>query len=119
MENTKKWELSTSEVGKAVGTYTDESKVFKVHIAKILPLVKFGEAKVKNVPLNKNCFLNTNKCKLSLASQVKSVNYILVNAAPLSKLPGKIPHGTKLKINVSNHNIDRLNVVSVADKMVN
>ena len=119
MGNTKKWELSTSEVGKAVGTYAHNSKIFKVHVAKILPLVSFGKAKVKNVPLNKNCFLNAKKCKLSLAAQIKSVNYILINAAPLSKFPGKIPHGTKLKINVSNHNIDRLNVVSVADKMVN
>lgn len=118
MGNTKKWELGTSEIGKAVGNYIYSSKTFKVYIPRILPLVKFGKAKIKTVSLNKNCFINSAKCKPSVASQIKTVNYITIKAAPLSKFPSKIIHGEKLKINVANHNIDRLTVASKSDPIV-
>ena len=119
MGNTTKWCLSSSEVGKAVGSYNSKAKTFRVYIAKILPLVKFAKAKAKNVTINKNCFLNSSTCKPSMATHVKSINYILVPKSNANRLSGTIRHGTQLKITVFNNNIDKLAVVSKKDRTIN
>ena len=114
MGNISKWSLSTTEIGKSVGE--NSGKTYKVYIAKILPLIKFGQPKSKLAVISKNCFINASTCKISLASKIKSVNYILVSTANASKLPESVSHGTKLRISSINKNVDKLNVASKQDK---
>lgn len=118
MINQKSWSLGTNEIGKACGA--NVGKIYKVYIAKIIPLVKFGKPKSKTIALSKNCYVNASDCKPSIASKVKTVNYIKV---PLSancsiKPRAKTKHGVALKINVNHNSPDQLSVLGKKDKVI-
>lgn len=104
--NQKSWKLDSFEVAKSVGTNTGSK--FKVYISKIMPLITFGKAKTKIIPLNKNCLVNDIKCKPSVAARVTTANYIVVPISNSTKFWKGISHGTKLNVNVSNGSVDQL-----------
>lgn len=109
MSSTEKWSLGTTEYGKACGTGT-QSKI-KVWMGKVLPLIPFAKPNSKMVPLNKGCIINDSKCRPQISSQVRSVNYITVPVA--EGLDGRnIKHGTKVRIDVTNHSVDQLVVTN-------
>ena len=115
MANTLKWQLGTSEIGKACGKNTDG--VMKVYVAKLLPLVAFGKPKEKQVALTKACYINAKECKPSIASKVTTVNYLDIPIAKTSELkPEKIKHGTTLRIDIKNQSVEFMTVVSKKDK---
>ena len=113
MSNVEKWNINTSEVGKLIGEYSYKSQTFKVYIAKLIPLISFGKAKSKNVVINKGCFLNASKCKPSMASQIKSVNYISIPRASNTSFPTKMSHGAKVTVKIPNHNIDNMSITGM------
>lgn len=118
MSNQQKWSLDSLEIGKSCGI--NIGKVYKVYVAKILPLVTFGKPKSKIVALSKNCFINANDCKPSISTKVKIINYIKIplSASATLKSSTKIKHGTSLKISVKHSNPDELTVLSKKDKVI-
>ena len=61
--------------------------------------------------LKKGCIINDPKCRPRISSQVRSVNYITVPVA--EGLDGRnIKHGTKVRIDITNHSVDQLVVTN-------
>ena len=108
------WSLGNEEVGKACAKITRRSKTAKVYLPKAMPLVKSGKPKKKSKPIKKSCFSNAKKCKPSVASKVRTKNYIDIPIATDTRF--KASSGKKLKINVKHNDIDQLTVGGRADK---
>lgn len=109
MSNLTSWKMGTTETGKSCGY--NSSRIFRVYIAKLLPLISFGSPSSKSVALNKNCFCNANTCKPSISSSVTTRNYVDIPLANNSNLD-EVINGTSLKIEILNGNIDKMYVVS-------
>lgn len=113
MGNTSKWSISLTETGKSCGQ--NEGNTFKVYIAKVLPLVSFADPIIKTVAIKPTCFCNSEKCKPSISSNVKTRNYVEVSKSSTANIDSA-SHGTKLKISVQNSNIDKMYVEGHANK---
>lgn len=103
---TKEWELESTEVGKSVGN--NKGRKIKVYIPKVLPLVKFSKPKIKTESINKNCFVNSSKCKVSVSNKVKTANYISLYANHVTDT--SLKHGDTVYIDIENDNIDKMSV---------
>lgn len=120
MGNLKQWSLNNIETGKSCGS--NSRQVFNVYVPKVLPLVSFEKPKQETVALNKSCFINDETCKPSVSSTVTIRNYIEMYLSSNSKISTKsladlpVKHGTELKIEIQNKNVDKMFVISTADK---
>lgn len=120
MSNLKKWSLNNIETGKSCGS--NSKQIFNVYVPKVLPLVSFSKPKNEVVALNKSCFINDQSCKPSVSSTVSIKNYIEMYLSSNSKLSlsslaeSPIKHGSELKIEIQNKNVDKMFVISTADK---
>lgn len=120
MGTLKNWTLNNTETGKSCGT--NSKQIFNVYVPKVLPLVSFEKPKTETVALNKSCFINDASCKPSVSSTITLKNYIEMYLSSNSKLStsslaeSPIKHGTELKIEIQNKNVDKMFVISTADK---
>lgn len=120
MGNLKNWSLNNTETGKSCGT--NSKQIFNVYVPKVLPLISFEKPKTESVALNKSCFINDQSCKPSVSATVTTRNYIEMYLSSNSKLSlaslaeSPIKHGAELKIEIQNSNVDKMFVISTADK---
>lgn len=120
MGTLKNWSLNNTETGKSCGS--NAKLLFNVYVPKVLPLVSFDKPKTEMTFLNKSCFINDETCKPSVNSTVACRNYIEMYLSSNSKLSLKelkktpVKHGAELKIEIQNKNVDKMFVISTADK---
>lgn len=122
MSKSSTWTLGNEETGTAVGKNTGGK--FKVHVAKLMPLIPFDKPSNNTVSLNGGCYINSGDCKVAPAGTVGSVNYIEAgvnsnSTMHLAKSGPSAKHGTKLQVAFKNANPDTLTIINIQDAKIN
>lgn len=131
MGNLTNWVLGTTERGQSCGANsTKSSRMFRVHVPKILPLVPFGSPSLTAVALNRNCFCNAANCKPSISTSVTTANFIEIPISGYNEVIDVyhkhddyenvlsarshlvLGHGQAIKVEALNGNVDNLQVIS-------
>lgn len=120
MSKTSSWTLGNEETGTAVGQNSGGN--FKVHVAKLMPLIPFAKPVTKTLGLNGGCYVNSGECGVNPEKTVKSINYIEADVSSnstmrLSNLFAN--HGTKLQVSFKNSNPDTLTILNIQDSKIN
>ena len=56
--------------------YGSSSGSLRIYIPSLMPMIGMGEPRITPVSLNKSCYCNANECKPSIASRVRTQNYV-------------------------------------------
>lgn len=116
----KEWQLNKQEVGYNVeagsGHYSAGASTWKIYIAKLMPMVTKGYAKLTTIKLDSSLFSNASGCMPVSQSTIHSQNYITVSRGEYSFSNPYKNHNMQVEIEVLNDNMDNLRVTNYIDK---
>lgn len=113
------WKLDNYIVGfTCIPPYTSSSGTQLLYVPSIMPQITLprGQPKPKRVTLNKACFINDQKCKPAISSQISLQNYISVPPAANRSFSAPVFYsGSRIIIEVTNGDPDKLTLSTKED----
>lgn len=120
--NVFKWQVSDNEKGIIVEIpyVSSSNNSFKLYMPTIMPLIQQGKPTQIISSLNKSCFINDSSCKPSVASTIKTQNYINVNVFPNRKFENThFLNGAEVMVEIFNNDVHNMKVSNKVDNSIN
>ena len=116
-KNMSEWSVDEHEIAKyAPIEGAANASSLKLYIPKILPFVPFGTPTQTVTNISKSFLLNADQCKPSIATTIKTQNYLTVpRYANNSFAHSLLRHGSRLIVEVLNRNVDTIRVTNRED----
>jgi hypothetical protein len=119
--NIDDWGLGQNELSYyAPSEGASNESSLRLYIPKIIPLIPFDVPRQVVATISKSFLLNADQCKPSIASTVRTQNYLTVERYDNDnfKYP-LLSHGAQLIVEVLNNNVDTLRVTNKIDQSYN